>query len=325
MIRAAIVGLGRWGRQLAGAAAGHARLEIVRAVEPDVEGARGFCTEHHLKLTGDLQAVLADSSIDAVLLATPHSLHPAQVMACAAARKHVFCEKPLALRRADAARMFDACRAAGVTLAVGHNRRFWPAMAALRGIVAGGELGSILHIEGHNSNENSQAITAGWRLSPEESPGGGLTGAGLHVLDAFVSLLGPVRRVYARHTLREQGPPPLDSAMLAVDFVSGATGMLATVRATPLYWRVHVFGTKGSAEVLDEGTMILRMSGASPRQTAYPAIDVLRAELDAFADAVDNKGAFPVPEADVLATLAAFEAALRSMQSGQPVGCDDKS
>jgi predicted dehydrogenase len=325
MIRAAIVGLGRWGRQLTGAAAGHARLKIVRAVEPDLEGARSFCAQHGLELGGSLDAVLAGSSIDAVLLATPHSLHPVQVMACAAARKHVFCEKPLALRRADAARMFDACRDAGVTLAVGHNRRFWPAMAALRDTVASGELGSILHIEGHNSNENSQNITVGWRLSPLESPGGGLTGAGLHVLDAFVSLLGPIRRVYARLNSREQGPPPLDTAMLVIDFASGATGTLATVRATPLYWRVHVFGTQGSAEVLDEGTMILRKSGAGLRQIAYPAIDVLRAELDALVEGIENKRAFPVPEADVLATLSAFEAALRSMQSGQPVECDDRS
>jgi predicted dehydrogenase len=196
-------------------------------------------------------------------------------------------------------------------------------MAALRDTVASGELGTILHVEGHNSNENSQSITAGWRLSPEESPGGGLTGAGLHVLDAFVSLVGPARRVYAQLNSREQGPPPLDTAMLAIDFVSGATGTLATVRATPLYWRVHVFGTKGSAEVLDEGTMILRNSGAKPRQIVYPAIDVLRAELDSLADAIDNKRGFPVPEADVLATLAAFEAALRSMQSGKPVECGE--
>jgi predicted dehydrogenase len=324
-IRAAIVGLGRWGRNLVEASTGQQRLKIVRAVEPELENARDFCARHELNLTDKLEPVLADSSIGAVLLATPHSLHPAQVIACAAADKHVFCEKPLALRRTDAARMFDACRAAGVTLAVGHNRRFWPAMAALRDTVASGELGDILHVEGHNSNENSQNITAGWRLSPEESPGGGLTGAGLHVLDAFVSLLGPVRQVYARHTIRAQGPPPLDSAMLAVDFMSGATGMLATVRATPLYWRVHVFGTKGSAEVLDEGTMILHRSGARPHKIAYPATSVLRTELDAFADAVENRHAFPVPEADVLATLAAFEAALQSMQSGHPVRCDGKT
>src|SRR3954447_1023890 len=321
-IRAAIVGLGRWGRNLVEASSGHERLGIVRAVEPELEGARGFCGEHGLELTGSLEPVLTDDSIGAVLLATPHSLHPAQVMACAAARKHVFCEKPLGLRRADAARMFEACRQAGVTLAVGHNRRFWPAMAALRDIAASGDLGAILHIEGHNSNENSQSITSGWRLSPEESPGGGLTGAGLHVLDAFVSLLGPVRRVYAQLTSHQQGPPPLDTAILAIDFMSGATGTLATVRATPLYWRIHVFGAKGSAEVLDEGTLTLRMSGAKPRQIAYAATNVLRAELDAFAEAIEAKRAFPVPEAEVLATLSVFEAALRSMQSGQPVACD---
>jgi predicted dehydrogenase len=310
MIHAAIIGLGRWGRNLVEASHGHERLKIVRAVEPNLEGAQDFCAQHRLELTGDLDAVLADGAIDAVLLATPHSLHPAQVIACAAARKQVFCEKPLALHRVDAIRMFDACREAGVVLAVGHNRRFWPSMRALRDVVASGELGTILHVEGHNSNENSQVITAGWRLSPEESPGGGLTGAGLHVLDAFVSMLGPVRQVYAQLRQCEPGPPPLDTAMMTLDFVSGVTGTLATVRATPLYWRVHVFGTSGSAEALDERTMILRKSGGEPQRITYPAVDVLRAELDAFADAIKRQYPFPVPETEVLATLSAFEAAL---------------
>ena len=321
MISTAMIGLGRWGRKLVEASLGHERIAIVRAVEADIGNARSFCAKHHLELGDNVDAVLADRGIDAVLLATPHSLHPAQVTACAAARKQVFCEKPLALRRADAARMFAACRDAGVVLAVGHNRRFWPSMRALRDIVASGELGTILHIEGHNSNENSQNILAGWRLSDEESPGGGLTGAGLHVLDAFVSMLGPVRRVYAQLNSREQGPPPLDTATVLLEFASGITGTLATVRATPLYWRVHVFGTQGSAEVLDEQTLVLRKSGGEPARMIYPAIDVLRAELDAFADAIENNTAFPVPEADVLATLSAFEAALQSMQSGAPVAC----
>jgi predicted dehydrogenase len=318
MIRAAIVGLGRWGRVLVEASIGHGRLAVVRAVEPDVARARDFCLRYSLELTDKLDAVLADPGIDAVLLATPHSLHPAQVLACAGARKQVFCEKPVALTRADAARMFDACRDAGVVLAIGHNRRFWPSMAALRDIVASGELGTLLHIEGHNSNENSQNIIAGWRLSPQESPGGGLTGAGLHVLDAFVSLFGPVREVHARLNSHQAGPPPLDTAMLALEFGNGTTGTLATVRATPLYWRVHVFGMQGSAEVLDDATLILRKSGVMPRPMTYPKVDALRAELDAFVDAIEHRIPFPVPEADVLATLAAFEAALRSMQSGVP-------
>jgi predicted dehydrogenase len=322
MIHAAIVGLGRWGRNLVEASLGHDGLKIVRAVEPDIKPAQAFCAQHGLELTADLDAVLADAAIDAVLLATPHSLHPAQVIACATARKQVFCEKPLALTRTDAARMFDACNKAGVTLAVGHNRRFWPSMRALRDVVASGELGTILHVEGHNSNENSQNVVAGWRLSPEESPGGGLTGAGLHMLDAFVSMLGPVRQVYAQLTSREAGPPPLDTAVMTLEFASGVTGTLATVRATPFYWRMHVFGTKGSAEVLDEMTLIRHSSGRPRQQITYPAINVLRAELDAFVDAIANQRPFPVPEADVLATLSAFEAALRSMQSGNPVACD---
>jgi predicted dehydrogenase len=322
MIHAAIVGLGRWGRNLVEAASGHGRLKIIRAVEPNVAGARDFCAVHQLDLIGDFDAILTDPAIDAVLLATPHSLHPAQVLACAAAHKQVFCEKPLALRRGDAVRMFDACREGGVPLAVGHNRRFWPSMRALREIVASGELGTILHIEGHNSNENSQNVTAGWRLSPEESPGGGLTGAGLHVLDAFVSMLGPIRQIYAQFTSRQPGPPPLDTTMMTMEFVSGVTGTMATVRATPLYWRVHVFGKRGSAEVLDEVTLVLRKTASKPETRTFSPVNVLRAELDAFVDMIEQTAAYPVPEADVLATLSAFEAGLRSIQLGIPVTCD---
>jgi predicted dehydrogenase len=322
MIHCAIAGLGRWGRALVEAARGNPRLKIVRAVEPDLERARDFCIARGMALTSDFDAVLGDAAIDAVLVATPHSLHKAQVSAASVAQKQVFCEKPLALRRIDAREMFAACRKANVLLAVGHNRRFWPSMRALGEIVANGELGRILHIEGHNSNENSNSVLQGWRLSPEESPGGGLTGAGLHVLDAFAGLLGPARQVYARLSSREAGPPPLDSAMLAIVFESGVTGTLATVRATQSYWRVHVFGTKGSAEVLDEVTMVLRKSGHSPEPITFPGIDALAAELDAFADAIEGKRPYPVAPAEVLATLAAFEAALASMETGQPVACD---
>jgi predicted dehydrogenase len=195
-------------------------------------------------------------------------------------------------------------------------------LRALRDIVASGELGTLLHVEGHNSNENSQSITTGWRLSEAESPGGGLTGAGLHVLDSFVSMLGPVRQIFAQLHSRDPGPPPLDTAMLMMNFVNGATGTLSTIRATPFFWRVHVFGTRGSAEVLDESILIRRVSGGKPMRHTLPAINVLRAELDAFADALEGKRPYPVPETDVLATLSAFEAALASIKSGQPVRCD---
>jgi len=135
--------------------------------------------------------------------------------------------------------------------------------------------------------------------------------------------LGPVDRVYARLHSREIGPPPIDTAVVALDFANGVTGTLATVRATPFYWRVHLFGTRGSAEVLDETTMILRNSGAAPQRLTYPATDVLRAELDAFADSIENKRPFPLREAEVLATLFGFDAELQSMASGLRVQCLD--
>jgi predicted dehydrogenase len=123
MINCAIAGLGRWGRSLVNAAEGLDQLKVSRAVETDLDRARTFCAEHGIELSGDFDSILADPAIDAVLLATPHTLHREQVIAAAAAKKQVFCEKPLALRQSHAKEMFDACRAANVVLGVGHNRR----------------------------------------------------------------------------------------------------------------------------------------------------------------------------------------------------------
>ena len=315
MIACAIAGLGRWGRSLVEAASASARLKITRAVETDLVRARPFCAERGIDLTGDFESVLADPAIDAILLATPHSLHRTQVIAAANAGKQVFCEKPLALRAVTRPR----CS----TPAAGPTCCWRSAITAASGLRCGRCARSSQRASSAPSFM-SRATTAtrmrwpcsaGWRLSPEELPGGGLTGAGLHVLDGFVSLLGPARRVYAQFVSRDPGPPPVDTALLALDFACGATGTLATVRTTPFYWRVHAFGTQGSAEVLDEVTMIVRKSGHQPHQIKYPAIDTLAAELDAFADAIVRKRVYPVPEADVLATLAAFEAALASMRS----------
>ena len=91
--------------------------------------------------------MLADADVDAVVLATPHSMHSAQTIAAAGAGKHVFCEKPFALTRADAEAAAEATRSAGVVLGLGYNRRFHPEMTRLREQIRGGELGTILHVE----------------------------------------------------------------------------------------------------------------------------------------------------------------------------------
>ena len=315
MIDAAIVGLGRWGRSLVESVQGKSdKMRFALGVEPQAGAAREFCARHRLELVAFDEA-LADRSVPALVLATPHSLHLPQALAAARAGKHVFCEKPLALTRADAERMLEACQRAGVILGAGHNRRWWPAMRELARLVAAGELGLLLHIEGHNSNENSNAVAGGWRTLPSESPGGGMTGAGLHALDAMVGIAGPVTRVQAQLLERKPPPAPQDSAAALLEFESGVSGLIATVRATPFYWRVHAFGTQGNAEVLGETELVLRMSGARAERRTLAPVDSLRAELEAFADAVEGRAAFPVSPAQMLDTVAAFERVIAALRA----------
>ncbi|MBI3516150.1 MAG: Gfo/Idh/MocA family oxidoreductase, partial [Proteobacteria bacterium] len=293
-----------------------------RGVDRSVDKIRDYAAAHGFTPTDSLADVLCDPAIRAVVLATPHSLHCEQVVACAEAGKQVFCEKPFALQLRDARRMVEACRHAGVVLGVGHNRRFWPSFRTLREIVTRGELGDILHIEGHNSNENSNAVLGGWRLEPSESPAGGMTGAGLHVLDAFVSLLGPVRRVHAQLVERKPPPVPLDSLALTLEFAGGISGQMATVRAMPLFFRVHVFGTRGSAELRGETEVTVRLGNAPPRRFEFAPVDSQRAEIEAFCDAVEGRAPYPVDTAQILATVAAFEATVRAVESGTTVEVD---
>src|SRR5260221_9708439 len=154
MINAAICGLGRWGQALVTAVQGKSdRIRFVRGVVRDTERARDFASRHGLVLTTALAQVAADPEVDAVFLATPHSLHVKQVITVATAGKAVWCEKPLALTRTEAVRAVAACRDAGVPLGCGYNRRCFSSMRELKRIVDGGTLGDILHIEGHFSNE----------------------------------------------------------------------------------------------------------------------------------------------------------------------------
>src|SRR5215467_9705625 len=134
MIKAAQVGLGWWGKTL---------VESVQGVSPDIQFVaavsrsqaddhKQFAAAQKLTLYKTYEEALADPNVDAVVLATPHSLHTPQVIAAAKAKKHVFCEKPFALTKADADAAVAATKAAKVTLGLGYNRRFHPEMTTLR-------------------------------------------------------------------------------------------------------------------------------------------------------------------------------------------------
>jgi predicted dehydrogenase len=320
MINAAIVGLGRWGRNIVGAVQGKSeRLRFSTCVVRRPDEARAFAAQHGLTVSTDLARILADAGVDAVILTTPHSLHVEQVIAAAGAGKAVFCEKPLALSRADAERAVEACRRAGVTLGLGHDKRFWPSMRELKKVVEAGELGVILHVEGHFSNESTRRFYAGWRERPEESPGGGLTATGIHIMDAFVNLVGPARRVQAHLVPRGSVPEPLDTVSVFVEFANRASGVLCGVRTTPQFWRVHVFGSDGSAEALEDTGLVLRTNDAKPRHLSFEPVDALRLELEAFADAVAGRAPYPITVQQMIDDVALLEASISSIESGAPV------
>jgi predicted dehydrogenase len=308
MIDAAVIGLGRWGKSLVTAVQGKStKLRFVHGVSKEPDDVRAFATQHGFRLSTDLADALADPEVQAVFLATPHSLHVPQIEAVSRAGKPVWCEKPLALTHKDAARAVAACK------------RCFASMRELKRVVVSGELGDILHIEGHFSNEHStRVVGGGWRDDPRESPGGGLTGAGLHVLDALINLGGPIRSVDAKLFERKPPPDPRDVLAVLVEFASGATGVMATVRAAPMFWRIHVFGTKGMAEARDEDTLIVGKIGETPQTHNYDHVDSLKVLVDAFADAITGRAPFPVSTGQMLDLIGAFEAIITSLATRAP-------
>lgn len=315
MVNAAIVGVGRWGQRLIDStSAPPARaIRFTHAVARTPENAHNFCEKHGLRLSSHLDGVLTDPSVAAIVLATPHSQHAEQVMKVARSGKHVFIEKPFTLDLASAVRAADACRRAGVVLALGHNRRFLPAMAKIKRLVASGELGEILHLEGAFSGNFGLGYQPGiWRATREESPAGGMTAMGIHIIDAFIHLAGVVRAVRCESHRKVLTVDLDDTTSAFLRFESGATGYLSTLTATGRMVRVQVFGTKGWAHLLDHH--ILETSDIDGRVTRqeFPPTDIERSELEAFAEAVEGKAPYPVPVAEVLHGIAVMEATFRS-------------
>jgi predicted dehydrogenase len=316
MIDAAIVGLGRWGKTLVEAVQGKSdKIRFTRAVSRDPAQHRDFLEKHHLLGSASYADALADRSVKAVMLATPHTQHVAEVVAAAEAGKAVFCEKPLALTREGTARAIGACREAGVVLGIGTDKRYFPAIAEVIRLADGGELGPLLHVEGNFSNEVAAGFTA-WREAFEETPAGGMTGTGIHVLDAMIRIAGPATRVHARLLSQKPGPDPWDTIAILLEFASGVGGTLAAVRSTPNFLRLHAFGRNGSAEAVSRHDIIIRKSGAEPIRLKLQGGDSVRINLEAFADAVAGVAPYPVAPDQIANVTDSFVAIADAVRTG---------
>ena len=326
MIRAAIVGLGSWGQNLVASVQGRSdEIRFVAGTTRTPDKAIELCRKNDLRLVATCDELLRDPAIDAVVLATPHSLHTDQIVAAASAGKHVFTEKPLGLSAAQSARAAEACAAHGVTLAVGYNWRFQPALREIKRMIDEGRLGRVLHIEGNFCGPSAYRFgREHWRHDRDEVPAGGMTGRGVHVVDAMLYLAGHIDSVDAQSFRLAQDFGVDDTTSMLFRFASGATGYLGTVIATAETWRLQVFGSKGWAEVGDVEhltTWKLRVAFVdradvtvkhAPEVLTFPHTSTERAELEHFAHAVAQRRPLALPDGDEVHNVAVLESIVAS-------------
>ena len=146
------------------------------------------------------------------------------MLLCAQANKHVFVEKPFTMSTESAKRAASTLTKAGLVCALGHNRRFLPAMIRLHEIVSSGKIGQLLHVEANISAPSGGRHPNGhWRNNPSECPVGGMTALGIHMTDALISLVGPIAEVRTISEQRVLRGSVDDVTYLTMRFSDGST------------------------------------------------------------------------------------------------------
>jgi predicted dehydrogenase len=316
----AVMGLGWWGRIIVPLLKSSSRLRVVKVADPDPKAA-DFARDQGVPLV-TFDQILRDKEVQGVVLCTPHTLHTEQIIRAANAKKHVFCEKPLALSRADVLRSTAACNQNGVKLAVGHEKRFEPPIQEAMRLVKSGELGTPLQVEANFVQDKFLSLPAdNWRLSSREAPAGPMTATGIHLLDLSVGVFGPAERVFA--SVRQLGSQLVngDTLGILVNFKSGGNALLSAILATPFDGRFAVYCNKGWVEVRDKAhpeapqgwTLTVHKRGGEKWSKEFPPAKAVLANLEAFA----GDAPYPVPQAEMIANVSALEAIFKSAQSGR--------
>lgn len=248
--RLALVGAGRIARVHAQALTRVTGGRLVACTDPVTEVAADLARDFGLRTCPDLESLLADDGVDAVLLATPNALHADQAIAALAAGKHVFCQKPIALTLKDADRVVEAAAASDRVVQLGFMLRFTPPLPALHRRVSEGELGTPIA---------AQAAVFGWEPSADwfydpEHGGGVILDTLVHFADLVLWLFGPAVRVHTEGgafvlegARRHRSP---DNAVVTVRHRNGAMSSLyVSWTAGHGNFTIDVHGSDGSASV----------------------------------------------------------------------------
>ncbi|OGA30016.1 MAG: hypothetical protein A3I01_12635 [Betaproteobacteria bacterium RIFCSPLOWO2_02_FULL_65_24] len=321
MLKVAVVGTGWWGKELAGAAAALPEvIELAGCYSLSEKECAEFAKAFGGRIYASYDEILADRSVGAVLLATPHSTHCEQIVQAAAAAKNVFCEKPLTLSVETANRAITACRNAGVVLAVGHNRRYLQSVKRLKSLVDSGECGRVLHVEANYSGNGGLRYPAGhWRSQRSEMPSGGIAPMALHAVDTFTWILGPITRLMSI-AKRQVVPVDIDDTSVTVfELENGITGTLGSLMAVPTSSYVRIYGTQAILDArsnFSELTILPVEPGRPQVRELYTIDDSLQNELRALADACAGTSPYPLSPEEARRNVAVVEAIRTSAEAG---------
>lgn len=296
----------------------------------EMAASRGYAT------VDQLQMLLADQSIDAVLISTPTAMHFDHAMLALKAGKHVMVEKPVTLELSQAKQLADHARSAKKVLSVFHCRRWDVDYLTARDAMKNGTFGKIINIESRISQWASCVGPAtkdwrpGWR-NEAAFGGGGLYDWGSHLIDQLWRMMLPAKPVSLFAQLRGNvwTNDCDDFARVILNFDNGAVGLMeinTTTRGTLPRW--HIDGTLGSAEGPISPTYDtrewgkLRFTGADGTSRIIPLSSGGLSESDIwsqFAKATCGEGKPAVTIESVLPTMALLDAARQSSREGASV------
>jgi predicted dehydrogenase len=329
-----IAGLGWWGGTLVDAVEGTSLKFVTAYTRSRSQQDQDIAAKHHLKLVDSYEAMLSNPEVEGVVLATPPPGHADQIVAAAKAGKHVFCEKPFVMSKADAERAVAAVKAAGVTLGLGYNRRFHPSWLDLKQRITSGELGTILHAECTMSGPNGLTLSENaWRRSAEQAPLGGLFPMGVHAVDGFIDLFGDVDNVFCQSFRRAVPGDNDDTTSVLFRMKAGMSAYLGTMMATAGTFRFQVYGSKamallgGTTHVAGQssqhrrsglfGAYVIQPIKGDALSLEVPVFDVNKAELEAFAQAAGGGAPYLIPHAQMIHGVAVTDAIIASAKSNQ--------
>jgi predicted dehydrogenase len=267
--------------------------------------------------------------VQAVILTSPNDQHDGQIAQAVTAGKHVFCEKPLSLSAANARRSVETCRASGLVLGIGHERRFEPAILALRDMLDAGALGTVMHTDMSFSHNKLIGLTAdSWRTSKAFAPAAGMTQMGIHLTDLLIAFYGPVAALHAFTADRSLGWETGDVVTVQLQFKAGMTATLQAILHTPHFIRTHVFGSEMWVEIRNAthpdtpggtATMECYRSIDDTQTRVFDWTDSVTANIEAFGAAIRGDAPYPYSDAELIHNIEVLDAIVRSAETGQAI------